>query len=181
MKILKKVNIVDFPFQWADTENYRNSDANRKGIYLPDDDNSVEELILLFYTLFGNLKHNLLIYDKSWWNFCLDTWDPNTDGYNYDLKNKSEESRDYLEMLKEAGIEGGYTGCCKCENWDKYLPIILKCITSHIAPYSSRFCDVENEFFFYFHHTGSIGIYYKENKVTDEILRIADKEYEVVS
>jgi hypothetical protein len=118
----------------------------------------VEELISLFYTLFGNLKNNLLIYNKSWWDFCLDTWDPNTDGYNCDLKDKSEESREYLEMLKESGIEIGYTGCCKCEYWDKYLPIILKCITSHIAPYSPRFCDVENEFFFYFHHTGSIGI-----------------------
>ena len=177
MKILDQTHIIDFPFAWTDTENYRNSDANRTEIYLPGNDNSVEGLISLFYKLFANVQHNLLVHNNSWWDFCLDTWNIKTDEYNYDLQNKSEESRAYLELLIGSGMEVGYSGCCKCHDWNKFLPVILNCITSHAAPYSPKFCDVENEFFFYFHHTGSIGLYYKrENEVVKGILEVAAKE-----
>lgn len=123
MNILEQTDIVNFPFEWADTESYRNSDSNRIEIYLPDDDNSVDGLMSLFYTLFGKLRHNLLIYDKLWWDFCLDTWNHDSNEYNYDFKNKLGESRDYLKMLKESGIEVGFTGCCKCKDWDKFLTL----------------------------------------------------------
>jgi hypothetical protein len=120
------------------------------------------------------------VYNKSWWDFCLDTWNIDTDEYNYELKNKSEESLAYIELLIASGIYTGYSGCCKCNDWGSFLPIILDCVTSHIAPYSPRFCDVENEFFFYFHHTGSIGLYYKkDNDVIKGILEIAGNEFVV--
>jgi hypothetical protein len=180
MKTLEKTQLFDFPFIWANTENYRKSDAYRTEIYLPDDDNSVEGLISLFNNLFANVQSHLLVYNNSWWDFCLDTWNINTDEYNYDLENRSEESRAYLELLMEAGIEVGYSGSCKCNDWNKFLPVVLNCITSHAAPYSPRFCDVENEFFFYFHHTGSIGLYYKrKNEFVKNILDIAAREYVV--
>ena len=35
-------------------------------------------------------------------------------------------------------------------------------------------------FYSYFHHAGGIGFYYKENKVTDEILRITGTEYKIL-
>ncbi|AEW03417.1 hypothetical protein A4D02_18980 [Niastella koreensis] len=183
MKILEKVNETGFPFNWANMDYYPESTAERKEIYLVnDDDDSVAGLIFLFYSLFGDLKNDLKIYSKSWWDFCLDTWNPESDKADYQLKNKSEESQNYLKMLEDSGIEVGYSGCCRCENWDKYLPIVLKCIVSNIAPYSPLFFDKENEFFFYFHSSGSIGMYYKEeNETIKKILLKGWQEYEVIS
>ena len=182
MKTLEKVNEVNFPFNWVDTDYYPDSDAKKIEIYLKNDDDLVTGLIFLFYSLFGDLKHNLIIYSKSWWDFCLDTWSPESDKYDYQIKNKSEESQDYLKMLENAGIEIGYSGCCKCEEWDKYLPIMLKCIVDNLAPYSPILFDKENEFFFYFHSSGSIGIYYKEeNETIKRILLKGQKEYEIIS
>ncbi|HBF19170.1 MAG TPA: hypothetical protein DDW81_03675, partial [Cryomorphaceae bacterium] len=70
-----------------------------------------------------------------------------------------------------------------CENWDKFLYIALHCIMSHNAPYSMMFYEPKNEFVFYFHHSGSLGIYYKElnngvksiiNKAKEENLEITN-------
>jgi hypothetical protein len=60
------------------------------------------------------------------------------------------------------------------------LLIILKCIVSHQAPYSPIFYDEVNDFFFYFHHSGSIGLYYKiENETIKNILENASDEYDI--
>lgn len=175
------VNTNNVPFEWADFSSYRNSNAFRKEIYLKNQENKLESLVLMFYTLFKNQKGELKIYNKSWWDFCIDTWDVHTDEYNYEPEGKSDESKDYLQLLKDSHIALEYSGFCKCENWDKFLHVTLQCILNYKAPYSHLFCDFENNFFFYFHHTGSIGIYYKEkNEVVEEILSKANQEYDVI-
>lgn len=180
MKILNKTYISDFPFQWANLDYLPDSKAIRKEIYLKDQIDLVEGLIFLFYSLFKDLKQKLIIFDRAWWDFCLDTWNAKYDTYDYTIETKSEETKAYLNMLKESEIEISYSGSCYCENWEKYLPIILKCIINHQAPYSPIFCDLENNFFFYFHHTGSIGLYYRtENSVVQNIIEIAAKEFQV--
>lgn len=175
-----KATTIKFPFEWANIESYRESNSHRKEIYLKEKKCIVEDLVFLFYTLFGQYKNSIVIYDKSWWDFCLDTWDFEKDEYNYDLTGKSIETKRYLSMLKESEIPIDFSGLCKCLNWDKFLPIVLDCIVNNIAPYSPLFCDEKNDYFFYFHSAGSIGIYYKnENKAVIELLSKAEKEYEL--
>ena len=134
----------------------------------------------MFYTLFGGAKSNIKVYNPSWWDYCLDTWNAKSDKYDYELEGKSDESKDYLIMLKESSIENSYSGTCICNNWDKFLSIILACIVTNIAPYSPVFYDEENDFFFYFHHSGSIGFYYKiRNEVVEKIINVIADEYAV--
>lgn len=132
----------------------------------------------MFYTLFQGIKNDIKVYNHSWWDFCLDTWNPNADEYDYELKGKSSETKDYLIMLTESSIEHGYSGTCSCNNWDKFLVIALACVVTHQAPYSPIFYNEKNDFFFYFHHTGSIGFYYKvRNETVAKILAIAKHKY----
>lgn len=68
-------------------------------------------------------------------------------------------------------------GLCKSLNWDKFLPIILDCMLSHKAPYSIMIYVPSHDFVFYFHHTGSIGLYYEElNDGVMHIIKIAKHE-----
>jgi hypothetical protein len=176
-KILEEVN-HDFPFKWANLDSYRDSKSFRKEIYLVEEDNKIENLIMLFYTLFQDSKPNLIVYNKSWWDFCLDTWDINNDQYNYEVEGKSKGTQQYLRMLHDSQLPISYSGCCSCKDWDVFLASILRCIVDHTAPYSPLICDSENNFFFYFHYSGSIGIYYEEqNTVVEKILFTAGKEY----
>lgn len=178
--ILKKTN-TDFPFNWANLNSYRESTAIRKEIYLKEHNNLLYDLKHLFYLLFGKSKSKLIIYNKSWWNFCLDTWDIDNDDNNYSLDGKSFESQEYLKILRESELLVNYSGCCECIEWDVFLNVILKCVINHRAPYSPLFCDIEKNYFFYFHHTGSIGIYYKEeNDAIKQILSNAVKKYIVL-
>ena len=179
MKVIEEIKGNDFPFSWANLEYYPDTKSERVEIYLREDENLEEGLIFLFYSLFGKHKDEIFVYDKLWWDLCLDTWNIQEDSYDYDLDNVSKETRDYLQLLENAAIEKGYTGSCKCLDWDTYLPVLLRCILRHLAPYSSLFYSKEYNFFFYFHYTGSIGMYYHKNKVTDEILEIAARKYDL--
>lgn len=176
-KIIKETG-DDFPFDWANLYSYRDSKAYRKEIYLKSQDKIVEDLILMFYSLFDSYKNNLLVFNRSWWDFCLDTWDLKNDDYDYGLEGKSLETQEYLKLLIESQVKTNYTGCCTCDDWDKFLNVILTCLVNHKAPYSPIFCDRENEYFFYFHYTGSIGIYFKEeNDVVRQILSNGCEKY----
>lgn len=170
----------NFPFEWVNTSSYRDSNAFRCEIYLKNQQDMLDSLITLFYSLFGKFKDKLLIYNKSWWDFCLDTWDIEKDEYNYDLRGKSDETQEYLKILKEAKLPLGYSGCCTCTDWDRFLSVMLTCIISHRAPYSHLFCEPDSKIFFYFHYTGSIGIYYKEeSSVIKHLLFTAQKAYDI--
>lgn len=181
MKTLDEIkNQKLFPLTWANLDSYKESKGSNVEIYLVNNENLIEGLILMFYNLFRTVKSNIKVYSPSWWDFCLDTWNVEEDKYDYKLDGKSVESREYLIMLKESAIQIDYSGICKCNDWKKFLKITLACIITHKAPYSPVFYDDENSFFFYFHHTGSIGFYYeKQNEVVEKILNIAKEEYDV--
>lgn len=137
---------------------------------------------MLFYHLFGPLKDRINIYDSSWWNVCLGIWDVQKDTYDYSPERKSPETAAYLTMLTDASIPLEYSGCVQCLHWDEFLTIILRCVVCHTAPYSPIFYSEADQLFFYFHHTGSIGLYYeKESEVVKGILERAAELYEIVS
>lgn len=180
IRTLSKLEEANFPPGWINLDYLPDSNAERIEIYLVDKDETLEELTLMFYDLFREIKNDLKIYNNSWWDFCLDTWDIIEDKHNYELDGKSSESKAYLFILTESEIEKGYEGICSCMNFDKFLSIILACILTHQAPYSPIFYDEKNEFFFYFHHTGSIGFYYRyKNPVVLKILTTAKEEYDI--
>ncbi len=76
-------------------------------------------------------------------------------------------------MLAKNEIKPEYSGFCICLDWDKFLPIILDCIIDHSAPYSLIFYVPNAEFMFYFHYSGSFGLYYKD--LSDEIKSIMER------
>ncbi len=179
MKIITRVDTDIFPFDWVNVDtSYSESKGERIEIYLKVDFDLTTNLIFLFYNLFGEIKEDILIYDKSWWNFTLDTFNITSEKGDYGIENKPEQTRAYLKMLLDSEIPFGYSGSCRCLNWDKFLSNIVDCVVTHIAPYSPIFYNVENNLFFYFHHTGSIGLYYKElTPYIEKLLRKSAQEY----
>jgi hypothetical protein len=178
MKTLIKYEKDVASFEWINFDFFPKSNGIGKEIYLKNEENSIEDLIILFYAMFGSLKEEIIIYNKSWWDFCITTWNPENGEYNYEIYNKPEETRQYLKLLAQSEIEKKYNGFCSCVDWDKFLFIILKCITTHQAPYSPIFCDIKNNFFFYFHYSGSIGLYYnKYDSRIEKLLKIAEENY----
>lgn len=176
MSILRKIIKTEFPFDWVDLDFYPNSEGNKIEIYLKDVKYKNDNLISLFNDLFGTLSNNILIYKSSWWDYTLDTWNINTDEYDYNTNDKAPSTIKYLNMLKENNIELGFGGSCSCTNFDEFLNVTLECVLNHTAPYSHIYYSIENNFFFYFHHTGSIGLFFKENN--DAINRIIKKAQE---
>jgi hypothetical protein len=180
MIIIQALHQTDFPLSWANLKSYPDSNAFRKEIYTHAEDQELEELAMLFHHLFGPLKDSINIYDSSWWDVCLGTWD--MEKHDYSPEGKSPETAAYLTMLADAGIPPEYSGCVQCLHWDEFLTIILRCIVCHAAPYSPLFYSEADQLFFYFHHTGSIGLYYeKETEVVKGILERAAERYEIVS
>ena len=92
----------------------------------------------------------------------------------------SKETVSYLHILQDSNIAKGYSGCCVCNDWDTYLSVALDCIMKGIAPYGNFIYNSKEQFFFYFHHTGSIGLYYENETPSIFALRKNDK-YEVLS
>lgn len=180
-KILNKLILESFPLKWVNLNYFPGSQGEKVEIYLRKKEPVPKELISMFYILFGEIKQDLKIHNNSWWDFCLDTWNYKEDKYDYELENKTKESKNYLIMLQESNIEKGYSGICNCENWEDFLLIILKCILTHQAPFSPIFYNEKDDFFFYFHHSGSIGfLYNSENEIILKILNTAkEEEYEL--
>lgn len=177
-EILTKDQIDQFPFNWIDIEFLPYSNAQKIEIYLNNVDDKEVGLFQMFDFLFESYKHSIRVYNKSWWDFCLDTWDIDRDTYNYELTGKSPNSRSYLQLLINSNIEIGYSGVCSCSKWSEFIPVILKCILSNEAPYSHFFFDKEGRFIFYFHHTGSIGLLFNSTSPeVEEILRRSRGSY----
>lgn len=181
MIILEKKECGNVPFKWIDLDDLRESNGYRLEGYL-NSNYTIEHLILMFYDLFGACKNDLVIYESGWGDFCLDTWNVHNDTYDYSLENKTAESKEYILMLQESNIAPNYVGCCSCNNWDKYLYTTLNCILNHVAPYGQKIFHLNAEFFFYFHHSYSMGFYFKEkNAIIDNILKKLNNsdEYDV--
>lgn len=176
MKIIEKVKTDAFPFDWVNLECYPDSQGYRTEVYLKDEGDVTTNLIFMFYELFASEKDNISIYNNSWFDFTLDTFNIESKEVDYTLENKSEPTKKYLQMLIDGYIEPSYSGSCKCLDWDMFLSIVLECITSYIAPYSHLFYNEKQEYFFYFHHTGSIGFYYK--KLLPSVSKIIERSKE---
>lgn len=185
MRVLQTTALRALPLQWANLDSYRDSKGSRIEVYLPEVDDptvrqTVDGLVSMFHTLFGGLEDNIKVYDRSWWNYCLDTWDFANDKHVYDSVDMSAETQDYLALPKKSAIDIVYAGVCRCTDWNTFLAISLACVVTHGAPYSHIYFNEQNDFFFYFHHTGSIGLYYRErNQVIDDILGVASRLYDV--
>jgi hypothetical protein len=179
MKVINKIEQSKFPFVWVDLEKFRKSDANRVEIYLMNKDVEITtSLILMFDFLFEPTMNKLFIYCDVWGDYCLDAWDINTGLSNYNLEEKSKESKIYLEFLKNQNIDYEYSGTCECFDWSVFLNITLPCIVNKQAPYSHLIFSEDSSFFLYFHESGSVGIYYKElNSVVRGILDRANEKY----
>ena len=165
MRILRKIKSFD-TYRWLDFSNLPNSDGCKFEIHNEDIEVDTSEFIMLFYSLFGNYLDDLIVGQfgekSSWDDYCIDTWDHKNDRYDYSPKGKTPSTAAYLKMLIDNNIEADYTGFCKCLNWDSFLPIIINCLVSHAAPYSIMTYISDKDVVFYFHHTGSFGVYYKE-------------------
>ncbi len=167
MIIIKKYRKNDFKgFDWLDFDYLPDSEGYKFEIYFKDSNDQVSQSILFFYSLFKIFLSDILIknfgHDAEWGNFCLDTWNIDNDRYDYSPDNKKEPTASYLAMLKDSEIEPEYTGFCECIDWDKFLHVTLHCVMAHAAPYSMMFYVPSYELVFYFHHSGSIGVYYRE-------------------
>ena len=181
MQILEVNSDIKFPFDWVDLDCYPNSKALRREVYLKTDDDVIHNLMELFYDLFTPIKAYIFMYDELWWQFCLDVWDIHNDVYRYEYDKLSNETQAYLSLLRESKIELDYSGVCKCNDWNAVLPIILDCIIHHIAPHSPILFSKSEDMFFYFHHTGSMGLYYKDNNCyIDNILNVFSEKYDII-
>lgn len=170
MNILVKEK-ASFPFEWINLKDYPLSKGNRVTFKIKSEINIIDETIRMFHYIFSGIKEELNVYNEHWGDFCLDVWNIQSDVYEYNKNSLSKETQAYLNMLEKSGIEKDYTGTCKCNNWDLFLPIILRCVVNHIAPYSPLLYSVTGNFFFYFHYLGEIGLYYKEcDKTIKEII-----------
>lgn len=169
MRTLQKIESSLDKFAWVDYDYYPDSKGSKFEVYSNSTGSSRESLIGLFYYMFRDCLPEIVIGPPAvgieWGQFCIDTWDFKSDEPNYDLASKSFETLNYLDLLLESNIEFVYQGLCKCNNWDEFLSVVLDCIITHKAPYSFLFYNLTNDYFFYFHHTDSLGVFYKEKNV----------------
>lgn len=185
MKVLKKCNNSFSGFTWLNFDNLPKSEGYKFEVYIPEPDDIVSDLILNFYILYRPYLDEILISeyrpDGKWGDFCIDTWDIENEANDYSPDNKHEPTASYLAMLRDNNIEPEYTGFCKCLNWDKFLYVTLHCIIKHAALYSMMFYVPNQQFVFYFHHTGSFGIYYKElnEEVKNILYKIREENLEI--
>ncbi len=167
-------------YNWIDYDFLPNSKGNRIELYF-DDGEELSEYVQMFYYVFGHVMDDIKIgmhgLNGNWWDYCIDVWDFENDKFNYSSDNMTESSRRYIDFLKSNCIESNYTGLCKCNNWNAFLPITFNCILDHSAPYSHMYAVEQSDMLFYFHHSGSFEIYYKsQNKAVDRITEVALSE-----
>jgi hypothetical protein len=186
MKILEKYVLGSFTgFDWLNFESLTDSDGFKFEVYFEETDDLVSQSISYFYLLFGNVQSEILIQDFKpgckWGDFCLDTWNFHEDTYDYSADNKKEPTASYLAMIGNSGIEPEYIGFCQCLDWDKFLQVTLQCVMEHVAVYSMNFYIPSKRIMFYFHHTGSIGVYYKElnEAIKDIIKKVKERGLEI--
>ncbi|MFD0863720.1 hypothetical protein ACFQ1M_16010 [Sungkyunkwania multivorans] len=174
MKLLEKTEFN--AYSWLNFESLPDSHGYKFELY-PKSELNIDGFVILFYSIFEKFIDELQIgqfgRNNKWGDFCIDTWDLHNDRCDYSLEGKSKSTSTYLNMLTANEIEPEYTGFCKSLNWNRFLPIILDCIFNHIAPYSIMIYAPNCQLVFYFHHTGSIGVYYSD--LNDGVMHVIDK------
>lgn len=180
-QILKIQKEQAFPFCWVKFNSDHSIDFQgyKMEIYLKKDFVNVSDMKSLFYDLFGTVLDGLSIFSLSWWDFCLDTWNIQDNTFCYNPQFLSNETACYLRILQNSKITEGYSGCCICNDWDTYLSAALDCIMKGTAPHGNFIYHSIKQFFFYFHHTGSIGFYYR-NETPFTLAIKNNSKYEVL-
>lgn len=74
MATIKLTSQKNFPLTWANLEYYPDSKGLRKVVYTHVEGTEVEELTMLYHTLFGPFKDSINVYAYSWWDLCMDAW-----------------------------------------------------------------------------------------------------------
>ncbi len=183
MKILQST-LPPQGFSWFNYESYIDSMSYRTELYLPFEEMREEKLVRgydyasrrdnmidFFKFFFNGHDHNLVVGqekpDVPWGGFTLDVWKLSGDDFEqkfeFDFKgNLTDETKEYLNLLKSSGIDFKYVGFCTCRDWGAFLRIVLDCVLKNIAPYSPLIYDIQRKIVFYFHHAFSIGIYYQD-------------------
>ena len=179
MRIIEKYEGFN-GFKWLNFDYLPDSKAGRFEIYFEESGDVISKFIQLFNVIFNKSLSNVLIKtfgeESEWGDFCIDTWDAESDEYDYSPENKTEPTSSYLSMLKDSGVEPSFTGFCQCNDLDKFLYIIIHCVMDYKAPYSMMFYDIDNEIVFYLHHSCSFGVYYKElNANVKSIIEVVKK------
>ena len=176
-------------FSWFNYDDFSSSDAHRIELYCYLDNNekaisqyedtiNKNRLIDFFKLFFLNSIDNIVIGqdtpDGIWGGFTTDVWKLNGDSFVFNSNGVlSEETNNYLNLLQESHISFDYKGFCTCSDYNIFLNIILDCVLKNIAPYSPLFYNISREIVLYFHHTYSVGIYYRNTILIDEIKRNA--------
>ena len=180
-QVCKTVSTTQTFPTWFSLDNFPISEAYRYEIYL-NDDSSVENLYLMFERLFSNIDTLILCYDTSWWDICIETWDINNNLFNYTLQGKSVETCNFLKMLEDNNITKNYNGFITSTSWDIFLDKLLPLVLTGQAPYCPLFYIEKYEIVFYFHHSGSIGLYaHQKSEFLQTLLISAGIWYEIVS
>jgi len=186
MKVIEKIVGAHLSgFEWLNFNYLPDSDGFKFEIYSKKNNaDIISHTIYIFFTLFRDVKNDIIVKnfgEGSWGDFCIDTWDFENNLYDYSPDNKEEPTASYLTMLNNCEISPNYSGFCKCTDWARFLYITLNCIVSRKAPYSMMFYVPNHKFVFYFHHTGSFGVYYKDldNFIIDLINAIKQENLEI--
>jgi len=176
--ILKKCNPKDLQnFEWLNFEYLPDSRGFKFEIDFEESYDLVSKSIDYFHFLFKKYFNEIIVSPPTpnfeWGSFCLEVWNGTDDTYDYSNKNKHAITINYLNMLKNNNIEVDYIGCCRCLNWNEFLVITLNCIINYMALYSMMFYIPSENIVFYFHYSGSIGVYYQE--LNAEVINILEK------
>ncbi len=178
---------------WFNYKDYRQSESFRAELYLASASGSEQtdlseidyalqrnQLVEVFNFLITGSEDDLVLMQgeqsSPWSGMTLDVWrfDEEKDEFilTFD-EGFSQETEAYLSLLKASNIPLDYAGACKCINWDEFLPILLDCVLKHIAPHSPLVYDTTREIVIYFHHTFSLGVYYRQAAFRELIDKVA--------
>jgi hypothetical protein len=181
--MLIKSHVDMVTLDWFDFDEPMKSNATKIELYLSDIISGNLQIVLLkkvFFEIFAGKLDSIYITQEKinadWGGLPLDVWVLQDNEFIFDNSGEiSDISRDYLSYLDQSHVEYDYQGVCKCNDWQRFLNIIIPGVLNQIFIYSPKILDVENNMILYFHHSGSIGIYFNKRFTLPYIRNIASR------
>ena len=127
-QILKMQEGESFPFCWVkfDSDSCIDVQGHKIEIYIKKDSVSIDDMKSLFCDLFGTVVDELSIFSPSWWDFCIDTWNiqtnPKKSCYLYKVK------RIHFATTLNFCLKKRYLICISCK-----IRILLKDILAVVS------------------------------------------------